>query len=442
MIIAMLAGLAEGRAQLRKCSVRVTGVDGKCHVEDVNGIKLEDVAVLDVEKAGQASGLAPIAKVECVSGSHLLSAPMSHAHGSRGDATWAMPRLTKWCDANARPGYLSLKAHEYLDDEDVLLAKVRLLASMLQQAKSTVAYTGAGISVTAGIPDWATKSASSASNLSGKALAEIAASAQPTLAHRVLTAAHFAGLLPRWIQQNHDGLPQKAGFPQEAMNEIHGAIFDPSNPIVPMHGKVRDDLHTDLLRSQRNDDLVLALGSSLCGMAADELVTVVADRARRGKAMGVVIISLQQTVRDEDAALRIFAPIDHVAELLAQELQLEVMETGTPYVPRLPIGMQLLEDIYSVTYGHDGFLLAPGCARNTLDLSRGALVRVTAGPHRNMRATVDGKDKEGHYRLRLHSSQREEMVLLGSWWVEAAVLGTTSYIPVTSILESSCQNDS
>jgi NAD-dependent SIR2 family protein deacetylase len=326
-----------------------------------------------------------------------------------------MPRLTKWCEANARPGYLTLKAHEYLDEDDVLRAKVHLLASMLREANSAVAYTGAGISVTAGIPDWATKHAgSSAVCLSGKELAKVAASAQPTLAHRVLTAAHFSGLLPRWIQQNHDGLPQKAGFPQQAMNEIHGAIFDPSNPIVPMQGKVRDDLHSDLLRCQRNDDLVLALGSSLCGMAADELVTVVADRARRGKALGVVIINLQQTVRDQDAALRIFAPIDRVAELLAEELQLNVTEMGKSYSPQVPLEKQLGEDIYSVQYGVDGLLLPLGCDLHTLDLSRGAKVRIAAGPCMNMLATVVGKDNEGHYRLQVQSSTDQEELLLGS----------------------------
>ena len=39
-----------------------------------------------------------------------------------------------------------------------------------------------------------------------------------------------------------DGLPQKAKFPQEALNEIHGAWFDPSNPVVPMSGSLRGDL--------------------------------------------------------------------------------------------------------------------------------------------------------------------------------------------------------
>jgi hypothetical protein len=34
---------------------------------------------------------------------------------------------------------------------------------------------------------------------------------------------HRTGLLHHWLQQNHDRLAQKAGFPQAALNEIHGA---------------------------------------------------------------------------------------------------------------------------------------------------------------------------------------------------------------------------
>ena len=30
-------------------------------------------------------------------------------------------------------------------------------------------------------------------------------------------------MLSFWVQQNHDGLPQKAGFPQWLLNEIHGS---------------------------------------------------------------------------------------------------------------------------------------------------------------------------------------------------------------------------
>ena len=38
--------------------------------------------------------------------------------------------------------------------------------------------------------------------------------AEPTAAHRATVALHRAGHLKRWFQQNHDGLPQKAGLPQ------------------------------------------------------------------------------------------------------------------------------------------------------------------------------------------------------------------------------------
>lgn len=42
-----------------------------------------------------------------------------------------------------------------------------------------------------------------------------------------LVALSKKGWVHHWLQQNHDGLPQKAGFPQEKINEVHGAWFDP-----------------------------------------------------------------------------------------------------------------------------------------------------------------------------------------------------------------------
>ena len=67
-------------------------------------------------------------------------------------------------------------------------------------------------------------------------------------------------LVSYWIQQNHDGLPQKAGFPQYLLNEIHGAWYDPSNPVVPMNGELRDDYFDDLIDWEEKADLVLAMG--------------------------------------------------------------------------------------------------------------------------------------------------------------------------------------
>lgn len=48
---------------------------------------------------------------------------------------------------------------------------------------------------------------------------------KPTYSHFALTALERGGLLHYYVQQNHDGLPQKACFPQEKINEIHGAWY-------------------------------------------------------------------------------------------------------------------------------------------------------------------------------------------------------------------------
>ena len=248
-----------------------------------------------------------------------LKATHAETHGIRGDKKWLAPRLVARCDADARPGYNTRKAHEYQEEPSVLRAKVRLLASMIRAARRVTAYTGAGISTASGINDYASKAKDSKA-LSRPRL-KSPFDAQPTLAHRVMASMHAAGHLDHWVQQNHDGLPQKAGFPQHALNEIHGAWFDPSNPVVKMDGDLRDDLFALLEEEERRVDLCLALGTSLCGMNADRIPERAARRALKGsKTAGAVIVALQQTQMDSIATLRIFATIDDVMAILAEEL--------------------------------------------------------------------------------------------------------------------------
>merc|ERR1712078_397048 len=95
--------------------------------------------------------------------------------------------------------------------------------------------------------------------------------AQPTFTHRALVALHEAGLVRYWVQQNHDGLPQKAGLPQSAINEIHGAWYDPSNPVVAMNGSLRSDLFKEMLEWEEKTDLTLSMGTSMCGMNSDRV---------------------------------------------------------------------------------------------------------------------------------------------------------------------------
>jgi len=47
-----------------------------------------------------------------------------------------------------------------------------------------------------------------------------------------LAALEKKNYLKHWINQNHDGLAQKAGYPKSKLNEIHGSWFDKKNRVV------------------------------------------------------------------------------------------------------------------------------------------------------------------------------------------------------------------
>ena len=137
----------------------------------------------------------------------------SEAHGFRGNEQWELPLKIKHCEEEARPGYATKLAHEYADTPFVLQEKVFLLAHLLQQSEHCLLYTGAGISTASGIGDYATRSGSNCSGNSttGFIRTKIRSpyEAQPTFAHRAFVALHREKFIDYWVQQNHDGLPQK-----------------------------------------------------------------------------------------------------------------------------------------------------------------------------------------------------------------------------------------
>merc|ERR1719487_113055 len=95
----------------------------------------------------------------------LIPAKRSAAHGVLADDSWPLPKLARASADDARPGYKTMSANEYLDEPDVLKAKVKALANLIRKSKNCVAYTGAGISTASGIRDYATKATGS---LAGK----------------------------------------------------------------------------------------------------------------------------------------------------------------------------------------------------------------------------------------------------------------------------------
>jgi len=352
-----------------------------------------------------------------------------------------------------------MDASEYRDVEEVLRAKVRALARLIAQSRRAVVYSGAGLSTDAGISDYASHAPGSVG--AGMPCAGSAFKspfcAQPTLAHRILVALHRAGHVHRWVNQNHDGLPQKAGFPQESINEIHGAFHAPDNPVVDMSGHARADLAEDLLASEREADLVIAVGTSLCGMKADGLVTSASERAAEHAGQedadqhaGSIIIGLQRTVLDEDATLRLFGRCDEVFEALAEEMGLDVPSAwpeGEFFVPQCLLGLAEDQYRFEVPYDAAGQRCSDG-AMMMLDLTDDAEVAIPSGVHAGATGVVDGFDREGNVRCRFTLKapkgklRAPVQMLLGRWWIQAAVDGTVPLLPVVNKpveVDSGCQ---
>ena len=229
------------------------------------------------------------------------------------------------------------------------------------------------------------------------------------------------------MNQNHDGLPQKAGYPQSALNEIHGAWFDVSNPVVPMTGSLRCDLLEWLIEWEKRTDLCLAMGSSLCGMNADRLVQSTAQRAMEGQGSGAVIISLQQTRLDHMASLRIFGRADEVMDLLARELDVPTTAYPLNYSDCLNSN-----DIYFLEYYDSGGKKQnEGTGGIVINLQTGQKVRLVNQPKWDRQrcgntGLVVGKTSEGDYMIHIEGRTRT----LGRWWLREALLGKVPFVPV------------
>jgi hypothetical protein len=292
---------------------------------------------------------------------------------------------------------------------------------------------------------------------------------------------HHAGLCPHWIQQvgthpasslclplhpstililgililgrlqNHDSLPQKAGYPQHALNEIHGSLHDPSNPIVPYEGSLRDDLYAWMCEWRSKADLCLAIGTSLSGFNVDSVPEQVAERQQAAAAakaaqaavgsiaaeatdrdgcLGLVLINLQQTPYDASCSLRLFCKADEAMAMLAEELGLD--ETAAQIEQQqqqlLPPECVIEEDVFRIPFDHDGVPLraaAPLEKWSVLDLRIGKSVRLTGGPYSGDVGVITGKNACGHYSMRLSDSinptfnvkRRPFTLWLGGWWL-------------------------
>jgi len=353
------------------------------------------------------------------------------------EATFPQPRVVWKSDKKPRqnsPDWLT--ATEYADTPEVFVAKIKLLHELLLTSRRTLAYTGAGLSVAAGIGMAAVGSKGGAGTGMG-----VATAGEPTVSHCVMAELNRQNLLHGWVQQNHDGLPQKAGYRQEDINEIHGSWFDPSNPVVKYSGCLRGDLFGDMESQADTADLVLVLGTSLTGLNADQCVRKTAQRSMRGTALGSVIISPQRTAQDGRAALRIFATADDVMVALAKEFGFGPRAFGKGRGIRRSADLFPKENKILVPYDTNGRLSTT--VKTYWDLSLGASVRISS--HNNIEGakqptdscirpdtvgTITGRDeKTCSISINIGGTNKK----LGLWWLETAKRGAMPNLPIVNV---------
>lgn len=363
-----------------------------------------------------------------------------------------------------------LTASEFIDEPSVMQAKVKQLAHLLRLSRKTVLYTGAGISASV-----VGQAARSGTNTVGWEKVN-KRTVKPTFTHRALGHLGRIGLVNSWVQQNHDGLPQKAGFPQEFLNEIHGSWYDPSNPVVKYSGTLHGRCCEWMERDAQEADLVIVLGTSLGGLNADQVATEAAHRSKCGKSLGTVCLNLQQTPQDGIMTLRLFGKSDDILRLLLRELGLkkqEIMDVAQPKKAPWPRLSRVL-----VPYDARGILLpkhakevgatAAATATGTtqkwmwLDLRERQKVKLTQGhncvgsgqpAYVHIGAKKDRKLKNGTVRkaapdgsgcvLRRDESESAFKIniegatmTLGLWWLEAALRGAVTQLPVVNLTPS------
>jgi len=376
-------------------------------------------------------------------------------HGYLGKLRWNNPELVTESDVLARTTFTSIKSHEYIDNIQVMKEKVKLLADLIRQSSNMITYTGAGISTAAGIDDYATKAkGESVTYNCNRPNIKNWRDAKPTKSHYILTALYELGYLKHWIQQNHDSLPQKAGFPQYSLNEIHGSLHDPSNPIVPYEGQLRSDLYEWMIDWKNKADLCLALGTSMSGFTADNVPISIAKRFQKGFGLGLVIINLQRTPYDYLSSLRIYGKLDDVLTLLAEELQIEskLIKPMEYIIPFNPLQSSIVsEDVFRIPYDSNGYYSTT--TSQLLDLRVGSYIKLRDGPYCDDIGKCIGKTSDGHYKLYFTNSihpvfnirRRPFMLVLGYWWIEMMTKGILSEnsltIPIMSIERSEYNNE-
>ena len=125
------------------------------------------------------------------------------------------------------------KMEEKEDPPGVIAAKVAQLCQLIEQAcernggRGVVLHSGAGLSTSAGIPDF--RGPQGVWTLQSRGLPAPPVpryeAVQPTAGHAAVAAMVQAGVIRHIVTQNVDGLHARSGVPANQVSELHGSVF-------------------------------------------------------------------------------------------------------------------------------------------------------------------------------------------------------------------------
>uniref|UniRef100_A0A3B4Z767 protein acetyllysine N-acetyltransferase n=1 Tax=Stegastes partitus TaxID=144197 RepID=A0A3B4Z767_9TELE len=233
---------------------------------------------------------------------------------------------------------------ETFDSPEELKAKAETLAELIKESQYLVVHSGAGISTSAGIPDFRGPKGVWTLEEKGESphFDTTFEDARPSLTHLALLGLQRAGYLKYLISQNVDGLHVRSGFPRDMLSELHGNMFVEEcekcgrqyvrEKVIGVMGLKPTGRYCDVVRSRglracRRADLALTLGTSMQIKPSGDLPLL--TKRKGGK---IVIVNLQPTKHDKHAHLRIHGYVDDVMKHLMEMLGLDIPKWEGPTV--------------------------------------------------------------------------------------------------------------
>uniref|UniRef100_A0A1B6CB19 protein acetyllysine N-acetyltransferase n=2 Tax=Clastoptera arizonana TaxID=38151 RepID=A0A1B6CB19_9HEMI len=258
-----------------------------------------------------------------------------------------------------------LGLEEKFDSIKDIEVKLSLLAEWLTKSNHVVVHTGAGISTSAGIPDF--RGPKGVWTLEAKGMKpdmNISFNdAIPTKTHMALAKLIKTGKIHYIVSQNIDGLHLRSGVPRKCLSELHGNMFieqcnqcsrqyvmnsattsvgqkclEKACPSVKPGGRLcRGRMHDTILDWENNlpekdlgladfhscvADLSICLGTTMQIIPSGNL-PLNTKKYNNGK---LVICNLQPTKHDKKADLLIHTYVDDVMDMLMGKLGLTIEE--------------------------------------------------------------------------------------------------------------------